>query len=64
MTAGSATACHIGPQRARIVTEAWGENNLFCPICSFPELTWPEPDRPDSNYSCPDCDFWYSNRAK
>lgn len=26
------------PQRARVATEAWASENLYCPSCSSPEL--------------------------
>ncbi|MGA9776678.1 MAG: DpnI domain-containing protein [Verrucomicrobiia bacterium] len=31
MTGALAAAYQSGAQRARVVTEAWGEKNLFCP---------------------------------
>ncbi len=64
MTGGLAAAYHSGAQRARVVTEAWGEKNLFCPNCSCPKLTWLEPGHPASDYSCPDCGFWYQLKSQ
>ena len=37
----------------RVVTESWGESNLYYPNCSSPKLTWLEPGHPASDYSCP-----------
>ena len=37
--ASLAAAYHSGAQRARVVMEAWGEQNLFCPNCSPPNLS-------------------------
>ena len=31
MTGELAAACHSGSQRARVVTESWGESNLYSP---------------------------------
>ena len=64
MTGDLAAAYHSGAQRARVVTEAWGEKNLFCPNCSSPKLTWLEPGHPASDYSCPDCKFWYQLKSQ
>jgi type II restriction enzyme len=64
MTGSLAAAYHSGAQRARVVTEAWGEKNLFCPNCSSPKLTWLEPGHPASDYSCPACGFWYQLKSQ
>ena len=64
MTGGLAAAYHSGAQRARVVTEAWSEKNLFCPNCSSPKLTSLEPGHPASDYSCPDCGFWYQLKSQ
>jgi Dam-replacing family len=62
MTGELAASYKSGAQRARVVTEAWGEKNLFCPNCSSPKLiqlccatprqAWLEPGHPASDYSC------------
>ena len=59
-----ATDYHSGAQRARVVTEAWGESNLYCPNCSSPKLTWLEPGHPASDYSCPKCRFWFQLKSQ
>ncbi|HEV2435361.1 MAG TPA: DpnI domain-containing protein [Verrucomicrobiae bacterium] len=64
MTGALAAAYRSGAQRARVVTEAWGEKNLFCPNCSSPKLTWLEPGHPASDYSCPACGFWYQLKSQ
>jgi type II restriction enzyme len=64
MTGALAAAYHSSAQRARVVTEAWGEKNLFCPNCSSPKLTWLEPGHPASDYSCPACGFWYQLKSQ
>jgi type II restriction enzyme len=64
MTGVLAAAYHSGAQRARVVTEAWGEKNLFCPNCASPKLTWLEPGHPASDYSCLDCKFWYQLKSQ
>jgi type II restriction enzyme len=64
MTGELAAAYKSGSQRARVVTEFWGEKNLFCPNCSSPKLTWLKPGYPASDYSCPKCGFWYQLKSQ
>src|ERR1700690_596278 len=64
MTGALAAAYQSGAQRARVVTESWGEKNLFCPNCTSPKLTWLEPGHPASDYSCPSCGFWYQLKSQ
>ena len=42
-------------QQARVVTEAWGEENLFCPGCDSMRLTRSAPNREAVDYACPSC---------
>jgi len=64
MTGALAADYHSGAQRARVVTESWGESNLYCPNCSSPKLTWLEPGHPASDYSCPKCKFWFQLKSQ
>jgi type II restriction enzyme len=64
MTGELAAAYTSGAQRARVVTESWGESNLYCPNCSSPKLTWLEPGHPASDYSCPRCEFKYQLKSQ
>ena len=64
MTGELAAAYQSGSQRARVVTESWGESNLYCPNCSSPKLIWLEPGHPASDYSCPACGFWYQLKSQ
>ncbi len=42
-------------QRARIGTEAWGANNLFCPSCESPTLDLAPANTAAIDYACPLC---------
>lgn len=42
-------------QRARVVSEAWGERNLFCPRCPSPRLHLLSSNAPAADFSCPSC---------
>jgi type II restriction enzyme len=59
-----ASAYTSGSQRARVVTEAWGEKNLYCPNCSSPELTRLRNNTKASDFSCPSCSFWYQLKGQ
>jgi type II restriction enzyme len=64
MTGELAFAYHSGSQRARVVTEAWGENNLYCPNCSSSSLSRLRNNTKASDYSCPSCSFWYQLKGQ
>jgi type II restriction enzyme len=42
-------------QRARVVSEAWGEKNLYCPNCKSLRLAPSTPGTEAVDYSCPEC---------
>lgn len=42
-------------QRARVGTEGWGAENLFCPVCNSPHLDVAPHGTPTLDYSCPKC---------
>jgi len=64
MTGELATPYHSASQRARVVTEAWGEDNLYCPNCSSPKLTRLSHNTKASDYSCPNCKFRYQLKGQ
>jgi type II restriction enzyme len=53
-----------GSQRARVVTEAWGEHNLYCPNCSSPKLGRLSHNTQASDFSCPKCKFWFQLKGQ
>jgi type II restriction enzyme len=64
MTGGLADAYRSGAQRTRVVTEAWGESNLYCPNCSSPRLDRLKHNTKASDFSCPKCGFWYQLKGQ
>lgn len=64
MIGNLASAYHSGAQRARVVTEAWGENNLYCPNCDSANLSRLKNNAKASDYTCPLCGFWYQLKAQ
>jgi len=59
-----AEAYRSGSQRARVVTEAWGENNLYCPNCSSPNLSRLCANTKACDYSCPKCDIEFQLKGQ
>jgi type II restriction enzyme len=64
MTGALASAYASGSQRARVVTESWGEQNLYCPNCSSPSLNRLDNNTKASDFSCPKCQFWYQLKGQ
>lgn len=64
MTSDLAAAYKSGSQRARVVTEFWGEHNLYCPNCSSPKLDRLVANTKASDFLCPACGFWYQLKGQ
>lgn len=64
MASELASAYRSASQRARVVTEAWGANNLYCPNCPSPHLTRLQHNTKASDYCCPKCGFWYQLKGQ
>lgn len=64
MAGDLAAAYQSGSQRARVVTETWGEHNLYCPNCSSPKLGRLRNNTKASDYACPACGFRYQLKGQ
>jgi type II restriction enzyme len=64
MASDSAAAYKSNSQRARVVTEAWGTDNLYCPNCSSPKLDRLSHNTRASDFCCPKCRFWYQLKGQ
>lgn len=64
MSGELAGAYRSGSQRARVVTEAWGEHNLFCPNCPSLKLARLRNNTRASDYACPSCSFRYQLKGQ
>lgn len=51
-------------QRARVVTESWGEHNLYCPNCTSPKLDRLSHNTQASDFSCPKCGSWFQLKGQ
>lgn len=50
------TARYKSPaQQARVVSEAWGQENLFCPSCLSSRLDTSAPNTQSVDFVCPEC---------
>jgi len=64
MTSALATAYKSGSQRTRVVTESWGEHNLYCPNCLSPKLNRLAHNTQASDFCCPDCRFCFQLKGQ
>lgn len=55
MSADLARSYRSPSQRARIVTEAWGRTNLYCPACSSVSVRASDVNTQVVDFVCPDC---------
>lgn len=51
-------------QRARVLTEAWVERNLFCPRCGNSHLLHFKNNRPVADFYCDQCKNEYELKSK
>ncbi len=64
MTGELAAAYKSGAQQTRVVTEAWGEHNLYCPNCSSLKLNRLQNNTKASDFACPACSFRYQLKGQ
>ena len=53
-----------GTQRTRVISETWGEENLYCPNCVSSSLTRLPHNAKASDFKCPSCGFWYQLKGQ
>ncbi|WP_298067880.1 DpnI domain-containing protein [uncultured Mailhella sp.] len=51
-------------QKARVLTESWVENNLFCPRCGHNKICHFSNNRPVADFYCPNCKSQYELKSK
>ena len=51
-------------QRARVVSEAWGQDNLYCPNCPSPSLTIAPNNTAAFDYICPTCKLLFQLKSR
>lgn len=55
---------HSQTQIARILTEAWVSENMFCPRCGNLHINHFENNRPVADFYCPNCNNEYELKSK
>ena len=53
-----------GSQRARVCTEPWGAENLYCPACDSPHIEPLPPNTPALDFNCPSCEALFQLKSK
>ncbi len=51
-------------QIARVLTEDWFTNNMYCPICGEASICHAEPNAPVKDYVCNNCKAQYELKSK
>lgn len=51
-------------QRARVITESWVSNNMYCPICGQQSLLQFPANSPVADFFCPNCHSEYELKSQ
>ena len=51
-------------QKIRVITEAWVNENMFCPYCGNQYIYHFENNRPVADFFCPSCREEYELKSK
>lgn len=55
---------HSNSQKARVLTEKWVGDNMFCPRCGETHISHFENNRPVADFYCPNCCSEYELKSK
>lgn len=55
---------HSGAQLARVLTEDWVNQNMYCPRCGNTRIKHFENNRPVADFYCPSCNNEYELKSK
>lgn len=55
---------HSGAQLARVLTENWVNQNMYCPRCGNTRIKHFENNRPVADFYCPSCNNEYELKSK
>lgn len=61
---GLATAYHSKSQIARVLTENWVAENMYCPRCGCPKIEHFKNNRPVADFYCPRCATQFELKSK
>ena len=51
-------------QSARVITEAWIADNMYCPVCGYLHINHFPANRPVADFFCPNCRAEYELKSK
>lgn len=51
-------------QKARVITESWIANNMFCPRCGYERIAHFENNRPVADFFCDNCNNQYELKSR
>ena len=54
---------HSPQQKARVITEAWAADNMYCVMCGAPHLKPLENNKPVADLQCPNCQNVYELKS-
>jgi len=55
MDATLGASYHSKAQQARVITEAWASDNMYCAMCGAPHLEHLQNNQPVADLICPHC---------
>lgn len=55
---------HSNSQRARVITEGWITENMYCPCCGRQSLEHFPNNKPAADFYCPDCGAQFELKSK
>lgn len=64
LNADYAIGYHSKSQVARVITERWMADNMYCPRCGNPRLGHFGNNRPVADFYCPECGSQYELKAR
>ena len=51
-------------QKARVLTETWAADNLYCPVCGYSRIKHFPNNRKVADFYCPVCNEQYELKSK
>lgn len=64
MNSALSTSFNSNSQKARVITEQWVSNNMFCPRCGCASISHFENNRPVADFFCQSCGCQYELKSK
>ena len=59
-----AESYHSAAQKARVITETWVAENIYCPFCGCAYINHHDNNKPVADFYCPNCSEDYELKSK